>query len=207
VIISKFDMTITAQTPVTIEIQSVNPDLNEILPAQVIKNIEAIAIHQDRYQQNSTAHQQFLDKITAIFGQSQFLYFQIGFFTIWGICSYLSNRHILPADFPRFDLREEGLGVAGLLISTGVLIYQTRQERISEDRSHLILQLNLVTEQKIAKLISLVEELRTDLPNVKNRADFEAEVMQQAVDPQAILEVLQQNSEHSPTTPVETENT
>lgn len=175
-------------------------EVTDHLPEQVIKNIEAIATHQDRHQQNSTTHQRGLDKITAIFSRSQFLYFQIGFFTIWWICSYLSNRHILPADFPLFDLREEGLGVAGLLISTGVLIYQTRQEQVSEERSHLMLQLNLITEQKIAKLISLVEELRTDLPNVKNRADLEAEIMQHSVDPQAILEVLQQNSEASPIT-------
>ncbi|MCY7367430.1 MAG: DUF1003 domain-containing protein [Chamaesiphon sp.] len=181
-------------------------DVNELLPEQVIKNIKAIATHQERYRQNSPAHQQVIDKIVAIFGQPQFLYFQIVFFTSWGICSYLSNRHILPADFPLFDLREEGLEVAGLLISTGVLIYQNRQEKISEDRSHLMLQLNLITEQKIAKLISLVEELRTDLPNVINRADLEAEIMQQAIDPQAILEVIQQNSEYSPTTPVENEN-
>jgi uncharacterized membrane protein len=169
-------------------------DVNELIPEQVLKNIEAIATHQDRYHQNSTAHQRGLDKITAVFSRSEFLYFQIIFFTTWWICSYLSNRHILLADFPLFDLREEGLGVAGLLISTGVLIYQTRQEKISDERSHLMLQLNLITEQKIAKLISLVEELRTDLPNVKNRADLEAEIMQQAIDPQAILEVIQQTS-------------
>jgi uncharacterized membrane protein len=183
-----------------------NIDINGLLPEQVIKNIATIANHQDRYLQNSTAHQRGLDKIAAVFSRSQFLYFQIGFFTIWWICSYLSNRHILPADFPLFDLRSEGLGVAGLLISTGVLIYQTRQEKVSEERSHLMLQLNLITEQKIAKLISLVEELRTDLPNVKNRADLEAEVMKQAIDPQAILEVLQQTSVPQPTPPTEDKN-
>lgn len=180
-------------------------DVNELLPEQVIKNIEAIATHQELYHQSSPVHQRILDKIAATFGQPKFLLLQIVFFTTWGICSYLSKRHILPADFPLFDLREEGLDVAGLLISTGVLIYQNSQEKISEDRSHLMLQLNLITEQKIAKLISLVEELRTDLPNVKNRLDLEAEIMQQAVDPQAILEVLQQNSENLPTLPVESE--
>jgi uncharacterized membrane protein len=183
-----------------------NLDINGLLPEQVIKNIATIADHQDRYLQNSTAHQRGLDKIAAVFSRSQFLYFQIGFFTIWWICSYLSNQHILPADFPLFDLRSEGLGVAGLLISTGVLIYQTRQEKVSEERSHLMLQLNLITEQKIAKLISLVEELRTDLPNVKNRADLEAEVMKQAIDPQAILEVLQQTSVPQSTPPAEDQN-
>ena len=181
-------------------------NVNELLPEQVIKNIEAIATHQDRHHQNSTAHQRGLDKIVAVFSRSQFLYFQIIFFTTWWICSYLSNRHILLPDFPLFNLREEGLDVAALLISTGVLIYQTRQEQVSEERSHLMLQLNLITEQKIAKLISLVEELRTDLPNVKNRADLEAEIMQQAIDPQAILEVIQYNSEHTPIPPVESEN-
>jgi uncharacterized membrane protein len=181
-------------------------DVNELLLDRVIENIEAIANHQDRYQQNSTAHQRGLDKVAAIFCQSKFLYVQIGFLTTWAICSDLSDRYILLANFPRFDLREEGLGVASLLISTGVLIYQTRQGKISEDRSHLMLQLNLITEQKIAKLISLVEELRTDLPNVKNRADLEAQIMQQVIDPQAILEVIQQNSEHTTTSPIEVAN-
>jgi uncharacterized membrane protein len=182
------------------------PDVNELLPEQVIKNIEAIATHQDRYHQNSPAHQRGLDKITAVFSQPQFLYFQVGLFTTWWVCSYLSTQHILPVDFPPFNLREEGLDVASLLISTGVLIYQTRQEQVSEERSHLMLQLNLITEQKIAKLISLIEELRTDLPNVRNRADLEAQIMQQAIDPQAILEVIQHNSEYTPTPPVEVEN-
>ncbi len=181
-------------------------DVNELLPEQVIKNIEAIATHQDRYRQNASAYQRGLDKITAVFSQPQFLYFLIGFFTTWWLCSYLSAQHILPVDFPPFSLREEGLEVAGLLISTGVLIYQTRQEQVSEERSHLMLQLNLITEQKIAKLISLVEELRTDLPNVRNRADLEAQIMQQAIDPQAILEVIQSNSEQSPLLSTENQN-
>jgi uncharacterized membrane protein len=170
----------------------------EQLPVQVIKNVEAIAQHQDQTQQNATAHQRGLDKITAVFGQPQFLYFQIVFFTIWGVCSYLASRHLWLHSFPAFHLSDQGLGAAGLLISTGVLIYQTRQEKLSEERSQLMLQLNLLTEQKIAKLISLVEELRVDLPNVQNRDDLEAEVMKKATDPQVILEVLQQNLDSSP---------
>jgi uncharacterized membrane protein len=181
-------------------------DSTELLPEMVIKNIQAIADRQEHHLQNSSAHQRVLDKITAVFSRSDFLYVQIGFFTTWWLFSYLSSRHILPVDFPRFDLREEGLGVAGLLISTGVLIHQARQEQVSEERLHLMLQLNLITEQKIAKLISLVEELRIDLPNVKNRADLEAEIMQQSIDPQAILEVLQQISIPQSTPPAEDEN-
>lgn len=164
----------------------------EILPDQIVKNVETIALHQDQHQQNSTAEGRILNRVTAIFRRPRFLYFQIIFFLGWGVCSHLARENMLPKNFPLFDVRTEGLEVASLLISTGVLIYQTRQEELSEERSNLMLQLNLLTEQKITKLISLVEELRTDLPNVKNRNDMEAEAMKQVTDPHVILDALQQ---------------
>ena len=164
----------------------------EILPDQIVKNVETIALHQDQRQQDATAEGRVLNRVTAIFRRPRFLYFQIIFFLVWGVCSHLARVNILPKNFPLFDARDQGLEVASLLIATGVLIYQTQQEELSEERSHLMLQLNLLTEQKITKLISLVEELRTDLPNVKNRDDREAEAMKQATDPQVILDALQQ---------------
>jgi uncharacterized membrane protein len=195
------------QKDAVIQAQAANQDLLvkaiELLPEQVIKNVEVISNHQDQQQQKATAHQRGLDKIAAVFGQPQFLYFQIVLFTVWGAYSHLADQNILPQIFPLFDLSEKWLEVSGLLISTGVLIYQNRQEELSEERSQLALQINLLTEQKIAKLIALVEELRTDLPNVKNRDDLEAEVMKQATDPQAILGVLQKNSEHASVLPIE----
>jgi uncharacterized membrane protein len=195
------------QKDAVIEAQAANQDLLvkaiELLPEQVIKNVEVISNHQDQQMQNATAHQRGLDKIAAVFGQPQFLYFQIIFFTVWGGYSHLADQNILPKNFPLFDFSDKWLEVAGLLISTGVLIYQTRQEGLSEERAQLALQINLLTEQKIAKLISLVEELRVDLPNVKNRDDLEAEAMKQATDPQAILGVLQKSSEHLFSLPVE----
>jgi uncharacterized membrane protein len=174
------------------------PNVNEHLPPQVIKNVETINRHQDRHRQNTNADRRLLNKIAGVFGRPQFLYFQIIFFTIWIGCSSLAERNIIAKNFPLFDLHLHGLEIAALLISTEVLIDQTHQEKLSKEQSHLMLQLNLVTEQKIAKLISLVEELRTDLPNVKNRDDLEAEIMKQAIDPQAILEVIQHNSVQSP---------
>jgi uncharacterized membrane protein len=186
-------------------IHSLDPIDDNVVLEQIVKNVEAITNHQERYQQNATVDRRVLEKIVGVFGQPQFLYGQIVFFTVWGVFSHTVDRAILPADFPLFDLREQLLDVAALFISTAVLIYQTRQEELSEQRSHLMLQLNLITEQKIAKLISLVEELRTDLPNVSNRHDLEAEIMQQAIDPQAILEVIQQNAAPSASLPTETQ--
>jgi uncharacterized membrane protein len=173
-------------------------DIETLIPEQIIKNIETIANHQERYQSQATTAQRILEKIVSVFGTPEFLYFQVVFFIAWEFCDRLADSHILPATFPQFDLRGQWLDLASLFISTGVLVYENRQEKVNEERSHLMLQLNLITEQKIAKLISLVEELRTDLPNVENRNDLEAESMKQATDPQVILEVIQKISEPTP---------
>jgi uncharacterized membrane protein len=179
------------------------PDIlieNETLPEHALRNVETIYHHQAQHQINSKPHHRIIDKIGDFFGKPQFLYGQVIFFIVWIGCSNLAENKIIPKNFPLFDLHFHGLEVASLLTTTGVLVYQRREEQVSQQRSHLALQVNLVTEQKIAKLISLVEELRVDLPNVKNRQDAEAEIMKQATDPQAILDVIQQISDQPPAT-------
>ncbi len=71
-----------------------------------------------------------------------------------------------------------------------VLIKQNRVAKLGEQRDHLDLKVTLLIEQKTAKLIDLIEELRRDLPNVKDRHDSDAVVMQQPMRPQAVLAAL-----------------
>jgi uncharacterized membrane protein len=168
------------------------PDL-ESLPEPVLRNIETIIQLETDHGKTIPIHHRLLESVAAGFSQPRFLYGQIIFFAGWWLCSYLSSQGILAKDFPKFSPREDGLSVASLLISTGVLVYQNRQEKLAEERSHLTLQINLLTEQKIVKLIALVEELRTDLPNVRNRQDPEAEEMQQPIDPEALLTALKES--------------
>lgn len=60
-----------------------------------------------------------------------------------------------------------GVDLGALLTATVVLTKQNRSARLAEQRAHLDLKVMLLTEQKTAKLIDLLEELRRDLPNVK----------------------------------------
>ena len=166
------------------------------LSEQVVKNIEAIIGFQAKQKQKLPWRDRIIDKIAAFFGKSDFLYLQLLFFASWAICSRLAPQ-ILPFGLPLFDVQEMGIDVSALLITTGVLIQQTRQDKLAEQRSHLILQINLLTEQKIAKLIKLMEELREDLPDIRDRSDFEAQIMQQATNPQAVLDILQENLDSS----------
>ncbi len=54
-----------------------------------------------------------------------------------------------------------------------------------------MLQLDILSEQKITKIIELLEELRTDLPNVIDRVDPEVESMKQPTDPEIVINVIQ----------------
>jgi uncharacterized membrane protein len=164
------------------------------LSEQVVKNIETIIGFQAKQVQKLPWRDRLVEKIAAFFGKSEFLYLQLLFFVSWVICTHIAPE-LLPFGLPPFDAQEMGLDIAALLITTGVLVQQSRQDKLAEQRSHLSLQINLLTEQKIAKLIELVEELREDLPIVGDRHDFEAQIMQKATDPQIVLDILRENLE------------
>jgi uncharacterized membrane protein len=75
-------------------------------------------------------------------------------------------------------------------MTTIVLITQNRQNKATEQRRQLDLQVNLLVEQKVSKVISLIEELRRDSDRVKDRHDPEAEALQSSVDPHEVLASL-----------------
>ncbi len=92
----------------------------------------------------------------------------------------------------------QGLVALGaLLTATVVLGKQNRLARLEEQRAHLELKATLLTEQKAAKLIDLLEELRRDLPNVRHRHDSEAATLQQSMKPDQVLAALDERIEPS----------
>jgi uncharacterized membrane protein len=130
--------------------------------------------------------------MTTFFGRPAFLYGTLFAVALWMLFNLLPQRWSLARfDPPPFNWLEFAIGVGSLLMTIAVLIKQNRQEKLAEQRAQLSLQLNLLSEQKIAKLIALVEELRSDLPDVSDRHDSEAEGMQQAVDPRIVVNALE----------------
>ncbi|MBW4469152.1 MAG: DUF1003 domain-containing protein [Stenomitos rutilans HA7619-LM2] len=168
-----------------------HPVLTAPLPDPVTRNIEAITALHNQDVREIPAHQRLLEAIATFFSRSTFLYSLLIILALWIVGS--GFKSLLPFHVPPFHWSSQGLDAAALVISTGVLVRQTRQENFAEQRSQLMLQLNLLSEQKIAKIIALLEELRADLPEVSDRRDPEAEVMQEAADPIAVLDALQEN--------------
>ena len=141
------------------DLLSVNQDLIDSIKDPIAKNIETISSLHIQESRNVTNHQQMLESVALFFGQPIFLYLLLILFAIWIGDNFLAS--LVPFDLPKFRWTDDGLGAASLIISTGVLIRQTRQEKLAEQRSQLTLHLDLLVEQKTAKIIALLEELRS----------------------------------------------
>jgi uncharacterized membrane protein len=162
------------------------------LPELVNKNIElVVALHADE-ERNLSLHHRWVGAATRFFSRPAFLYAIVTIVLLWTAINLAPRKWKLPQfDPPPFSELSFGISFSALLVTVGVLIKQDRQEKLAEQRAQLSLQLSLLSEQKITKLIALIEELRRDLPNLHNRTDLEAEAMQEVADPHQVLTVLQ----------------
>ena len=67
------------------------------------------------------------------------------------------------------------VSMEGVLLSTFVLIKQNRMGVRSDRRNHLDLQINLLTEKEVTKVIQMLERISAKLDVPENLRDAEAE--------------------------------
>jgi uncharacterized membrane protein len=158
---------------------------------QISQNINAVLDFYTREDEKISYWQRALERLSCTIGQPAFLGFILLFVLLWTLGD-LSMRWLGLVEFdpPPFLWLQGIVGLAALLTTTIVLTRQNRLAKLEEQRAHLDLKVTLLTEQKAAKLIDLLEELRRDLPNVRNRHDSEAVALQQSMNPDLVLAAL-----------------
>lgn len=163
---------------------------------QINQNIEAVQNFYDREDQKISRSQRTLERISHSVGKPAFLGYILLFVAVWIFTNTLM-RWLGMAEFDRapFFWLQGIVGLGALLTTTVVLTRQNRIDKLAEQRAHLVLKVTLLTEQKAAKLIDLVEELRRDLPNVKNRLDPSAASLLQPMHPDLVLATLDEGNE------------
>lgn len=155
-------------------------------------NVETLASLRARADQGVSHHQRRIERFTRRIGQPRSFYLVLLFAAAWSAFNLLPPRlGVRPFDPPPFEWLQGLIGLCALLMTTVILITQNRQTRQAEQRGQLELQVNLLAEQKIAKLIGLLEELRRDIPIVRDRVDKEADAMTEPVDPHAVISALE----------------
>lgn len=97
-----------------------------------------------------------------------------------------------PVDPPPFAWLQGVVGLLALYIAVLILATQRREDQLAGHREQLTLELAILGEQKAAKIIQLLEEMRHDDPSLRNRVDHKAPTLSAPADPQAVLDAIKE---------------
>ena len=162
-----------------------------VLSPHVEDTVRAVAeMHAEHHRQSSPVDRA-IDRVTAILGSAFFL----GSLTLL-VLLWVSINAILPLtggtafDPPPYPRLMSGFGLVALYMTTLILTTQRRADRLASRREQMTLELSLLSERKTAKIVELLEELRRDSPDVKDRIDDEARAMATPVDTRAVRDAI-----------------
>ena len=162
-----------------------------ILPAHIEATVRAIAELHAEHHRRATPVQRVVARLTSIVGRPRFVGLLTLAIALWiGLNLGLRGLGLVAFDAPPFPWLQDVGAVLSLYITVLILITQRHDDQLSEHREQLTLELAILSEQKSAKIIELLEELRRDSPHLVDRVDHEAVAMAQPADPQAVLDAI-----------------
>ena len=171
-------------------------EIEEMIFDPTLQNVQTVVGLHTQKAHEIRHPQRLIEWLTAMLGRAAAFYALLAGIIAWIVYNIVAPRHKLPClDPPPFIWLQGFVATAALLISSMVLITQNRQGKLAARRALLDLHVNLLAEQKVTKLIALMEELRRDLPSVGDRIDPQAEAMQRPVDAQAVIHNLEHQVE------------
>jgi uncharacterized membrane protein len=157
----------------------------------IAQNTDSILAFNTREERHITASQRALESIGDALGSPTGLGAAMSVVAAWIAANALATHFGLAAfDPPPYSWLQGFVGLAALFTTIVILVKQNRLAKMEERRAHLELHVNLLTEQKATKLINLMEELRRDLPMIKDRHDAEAFAFQSPADPESVIASL-----------------
>ena len=146
----------------------------------------------------ATRHERFVTAITRFTGSMLFIYVHLAIFGFW----IVANIWGLPF-IGRFDPSLSYLAVTASLeaifLATFVLITQNRMSAAADRRAELEVQMILLVEHELTRLMALVSEIAQKL-DVTTSVDREVEELKQDVAAGAVLDKLEraENPEAAP---------
>ncbi len=162
-------------------------------PDPIDENIQTIAELHKRAQNKVSPQQRTIENLTDFLGRPRFLYIILFVVLGWIMVNILLTKFGLPSvDPPPFVWLQGALTFAALLQTTMILITQNREDMMTERRTQLDLQVSLIIDQKMSKLLTMVDQLRQVHPELENGSDLEVEALKKTVDPHESVNMLNQ---------------
>jgi uncharacterized membrane protein len=147
------------------------------LPPAAKENLELLSNFTDHEEAQISGLQLAIENVSQFFGSPAFFAFAVLFIAAWiAVNAWGVHRGWPFVDTPPFFWLQGLVSSNALLLTVAVLIRQKRMSQMAEHRAHLDLQINLLTEQKVTKLLQIVDDLRRDLTEPRGHPAADAEV-------------------------------
>jgi len=158
------------------------------------QNIDTVTKLEEAARKQRTATDCLAERIANFCGSMTFVWVHVVWFGGWILLNLIPGiRHVDPFPFTFLTLI---VSLEAIFLSTFILISQNLETRISERRSHLDLQLNMLSEQENTKMITILlaiaEKVGADLSR-----DPHLEALSEETMPERLVEQIKAREEES----------
>ena len=129
-------------------------------PSHITENIEAVVRLEEEEERRTTILDQISHRVGSFVGTLSFVTLQIVLILAWVIAH---RTHVAAFDPFPYPLLSLVLCAEAVVLSSFVLIKQNRTELVANRRNHLGLQINLLAEKEITKVLQLIHALNQHL--------------------------------------------
>jgi uncharacterized membrane protein len=162
--------------------------------AQIVeRNIAELLKRRQQEEQRKTWQEKLADTVTGFTGSLTFVFIHLALFGLWIIWN-LGWLGLKPFD-PSFVVLAMFASVEAIFLSTFVLISQNRMAAQADKRAELNLQVSLLGEHEITRLITLVAEMAKKL-GIEEAHDPEISELAQDVRPEKVLDTIESFEQH-----------
>jgi uncharacterized membrane protein len=161
-----------------------SPDLASV----VERNIRALMQRSRDEDARRPLQHRLADSVTRFTGSLTFVAVHLVVFGAWALVN--SGLLGLPRFDPSFVILATVASVEAIFLSTFVLISQNRMQAQADERADLDLQVTLLAEHEVTRLITLVQAI-ADRMGVEQARDPELSELAQDVAPERVLDAMQ----------------
>lgn len=154
------------------------------------RNIDRVMALESSEHQKATTADRIADAITAFSGSIRFVWITTVLVGGWIAANFLlpGQDRLDPFPFPLLTLV---LSVEAIFLSIFILMSQNRAAKVSDKRSHLDLQLNMLTEQENTKMLRMLEDIGR-VVGAEFCSGTEVEILAAATQPESLSRQIDQ---------------
>jgi uncharacterized membrane protein len=164
---------------------------DDSLNSALRRNIEALRRRRAEEEAHASVEARLATAITRFTGSMRFVFVHALVYGLWIIANLGWIAGLRPWD-PTFVILAMVASVEAIFLSTFILITQNRMAAAADRRAELDLQVSLLAEAEITKLVELVS-LIAERMQLSTAEQQEIEEMKRRVAPEAVLDAIEES--------------